>query len=66
VAANSPATIERMPGREAVRFSPLSCFGDVVIRLSAEPGYQLPLPFVGNDHFDSVYAIAPLVAQNLR
>jgi hypothetical protein len=54
VAANSPATIERMPGREAVRFSPLSCFGGVVIRLSAEPGYQLPLPFIGNDHFDSV------------
>jgi hypothetical protein len=66
VAANSPATVEHAAGREAVRFSPLSCFGGVVIRLSAEPGYQLPLPFVGNDHFDSVYAIAPLVAQNLR
>jgi hypothetical protein len=52
VAANSPATVEHAAGREAVRFSPLSCFGGVVIRLSAEPGYQLPLPFVGNDHFE--------------
>lgn len=53
VAANSPATVERAGGREAVRFSPLSCFGGVVIRLSAVPGYQLPLPFAANAHFDS-------------
>lgn len=53
VAANSPATVEHAAGREAVRFSPLSCFGGVVIRLSNAPGYQLPLPFVRNDHFDN-------------
>ncbi|MGV0977066.1 MAG: hypothetical protein ACOYD1_13730 [Candidatus Nanopelagicales bacterium] len=53
VAANSPATVEHAAGQEALRFSPLSCFGGVMIRLSAEPGYQLPLPFIGNDHFDS-------------
>ena len=52
VAANSPATVEHAAGREAVRFSTLSCFGGVVIRLSSEQGYQLPLPFFGNDHFD--------------
>ena len=66
VAANSPATVEHAAGREAVHFSPLSCFGGVVIRLSDGPGYQLPLPFAGNDHFYSVQAIAPLVAQKLR
>jgi hypothetical protein len=54
VAANSPATVEHTAGREAVRFSALSCFGGVVIRLSASPGHQLPLPLVGNDHFDNV------------
>ena len=53
VAANSPATVEHAAGREAVRFSPLSCFGGVVIRFWAEPRYQLPLPFDGNDHFSS-------------
>jgi hypothetical protein len=42
VAANSPATIERSPGSELVRFSPLSSFAGVVIRLSGLPGYQLP------------------------
>ena len=52
VAANSPATIERTVGREAIRFSPLSCFGGVVIRLSDGPECQLPLPFTANDHFD--------------
>jgi hypothetical protein len=66
VAANSPATVEHTAGREAVRFSPLSCFGGVVIRLAPSPGYQLPLPFVENDHFDCVEAITPLVAQKLR
>jgi hypothetical protein len=53
VAANSPATVERLPGRETVRFSPLSCFAGVVIRLSDGPAYQLALPFFANDHFDS-------------
>ena len=52
VAANSPATVERRPGRETVRFSPLSCFAGVVIRLSDGPGHQLALPFPANDHFD--------------
>jgi len=53
VAANSPATVERLPGRETVRFSSLSCFAGVVIRLSDGPAYQLALPFGTNDHFDS-------------
>ena len=53
VAANSPATVERRPGRESVRFSTLSCFGGVVIRLSDGPACQLALPFPTNDHFDS-------------
>jgi hypothetical protein len=53
VAANSPATVERLPGRESVRFSPQSSFGGVVIRLSDGPAYQLALPFAANDHFDS-------------
>lgn len=53
VAANSPATVERQPGRETVHFSPLSCFAGVVIRLSDGPGHQLALPFPTNDHFDS-------------
>lgn len=52
VAANSPAIVERRPGRETVRFSPLSCFGGVVIRLSDGPACQLALPFPANDHFD--------------
>jgi hypothetical protein len=53
VAANSPATVEHAAGREVVRFSPLSGFGGVMIRLSPGAGYQLPLPFTRNDHFDS-------------
>jgi hypothetical protein len=53
VAANSPATVERRAGGERVRFSALSCFAGVVIRLSDRPGYQLALPFPANDHFDS-------------
>lgn len=53
VAANSPATIERSTGRELVRFSPLSSFAGVVIRLSGLPGHQLPLPMFANDHFSS-------------
>lgn len=53
VAANSPAIVEHAAGREAVYFSPLSCFDGVVIRLSNGPGYQLPLPFAENAHFDS-------------
>lgn len=53
VAANSPAIVEHAAGRQAVHFSPLSCFGGVVIRLSNGPSYQLPLPFAENAHFDS-------------
>jgi hypothetical protein len=53
VAANSPATVEHRPGRETLRFSPLSCFDGVVIRLSDGPAYQLVLPFTANDDFDS-------------
>jgi hypothetical protein len=53
VAANSPATVERRAGWERVRFSSLSCFAGVVIRLSDGPGRQLALPFPANDHFDS-------------
>ena len=53
VAANSPATVEHRPGRETVRFSPLSCFAGVVIRVSDGPACQLALPFPANDHFDS-------------
>jgi hypothetical protein len=53
VAANSPAIVERRSGREAVHFSPLSCFDGVVIRVSDEPACQLALPFPTNDRFDS-------------
>jgi len=53
VAANSPATVERRPGRETVCFSPLSPFSGVVIRLSDGPVRQLAMLFPTNDHFDS-------------
>lgn len=53
VAANSPAIVEHTVGQEAIRFSPLSCFDGVVIRLSEGPEYQLPLPFIANDHSNS-------------
>lgn len=54
VAANSPATIDRSDGREVVRFSPLSSFAGVVVRLGGVPGRQLALPLFQSDHFSTV------------
>jgi hypothetical protein len=54
VAANSLATVERSNGHLLVRFSALSSFEGVVIRLSAVVGHQGPLPRFTNDHFSSV------------
>jgi hypothetical protein len=51
VAANSLAAVERTDGRLLVRFSVLSAFEGVVIRLSGAAGHQLPL--FTNDHFAS-------------
>jgi hypothetical protein len=53
VAANSLAAVERTDGRLLVRFSALSSFEGVVIRLSGAAGHQLPLPLFTNDHFPS-------------
>ena len=53
VAANSLAAVERTDGRLLVRFSALSSFEGVVIRLSGAAGLQLPLPLFTNDHFSS-------------
>jgi hypothetical protein len=53
VAANSLAAVERTDGRLLVRFSALSSFEGVVIRLSGAAGHQLPLPLFTNDHFAS-------------
>jgi hypothetical protein len=53
VAANSLAVVERNDGRLLVRFSALSSFEGVVIRLSGAAGHQLPLPLFTNDHFSS-------------
>jgi hypothetical protein len=53
VAANSLATVERNDGRLLVRFSALSSFEGVVIRLSGAVGHQLSLPLFTNDHFPS-------------
>jgi hypothetical protein len=53
VAANSLAAVERNDGRLLVRFSPLSSFEGVVIRLSGVAAHQLPLPLFANDHFSS-------------
>ena len=53
VAANSLATVEHSDGRLLVRFSSLSSFEGVVIRLSGAVGHQLPLPLFTNDHFSS-------------
>jgi hypothetical protein len=53
VAANSPATVDRSDGRVLVRFSPLSSFAGVAVRLSGVSVYQLPLPWFGSDHFSS-------------
>ena len=52
IAANSPATIERMDGRERVRFSHLSSFDGVVIRLSAQLA-PVVVALFANDHFSS-------------
>jgi hypothetical protein len=51
VAANSPATIDRSGGRLVVRFSDLSSFAGVVVRLSGVPTRQLTLPLFQGDHF---------------
>jgi len=53
VAANSLAAVERSEGRLLVRFSALSSFEGVVIRLSGATRHQLPLPLFTNDHFSS-------------
>ena len=53
VAANSLAAVERSDGRLLVRFSALSSFEGVVIRLSGAVAHQLPLPLFTNDHFSS-------------
>jgi hypothetical protein len=53
VAANSPATIDRSGGDLRVRFSPLSSFAGVVVRLGGLPGRQLSLPLFESDHFAS-------------
>ena len=53
VAANSLAAVERTDGRLLVRFSALSSFEGVVIRLSGAAVHQLPLPLFTNDHFAS-------------
>ncbi len=51
VAANSPATVDRSDGRLLVRFSALSSYGGVVIRLAEPVGPQLVLPLFESDHF---------------
>ena len=53
VAANSPATIDRSNGHVRVRFSPLSSFHGVVIRLADTTGCPLTLPPLANHHFSS-------------
>jgi hypothetical protein len=53
IAANSPATLERIDGREQVRFGHLSSFDGVVIRLSGSICRQLSLPLFANDYFSS-------------
>lgn len=57
IAANSPATIDRSNGGVLVRFSPLSSFDGVVIRLADITEHQLSLPLFANDHFSSFSAI---------
>jgi hypothetical protein len=53
VAANSLAAVERNDGRLLLRFSALSSFDGVVIRLCGVVGHQLSLPLFINDHFSS-------------
>jgi hypothetical protein len=66
VAANSPATVDRTGGGVRVRFSPLSSFAGVVVRLDIAPRYQLSLPLFESDHFWTAAAIRAPVAQDLR
>ena len=66
VAANSPATIDRSEGRLRVRFSPMSSFAGVVVRLVGAPERQLSLPLFESDHFQTAGAIRAPVAQDLR
>jgi hypothetical protein len=66
VAANSPATIDRSEGRLRVRFSPMSSFAGVVVRLVGAPERQLSLPLFESDHFWTAGAIRAPVAQDLR
>jgi len=54
VAANSPASIDYADDQVLIRFSPLSSFGGVVIRLPNTPQYRATLPAAANDHFLSV------------
>jgi len=51
VAANSPAIIDHSDDQVLIRFSLLSSFGGVVIRLTNTPGYRGTLPSSANDHF---------------
>jgi hypothetical protein len=66
VAANSPATIDRSEGRLRVRFSPMSSFAGVVVRLVGAPERQLSLPLFESAHFWTAGAIRAPVAQDLR
>jgi hypothetical protein len=66
VAANSPATIDRSEGRLRVRFSPMSSFAGVVVRLGGALERQLSLPLFESDHFWTAGAIRAPVAQDLR
>jgi hypothetical protein len=66
VAANSPATVDRSEGRVRVRFSPMSSFAGVVVRLGGAPERQLSLPLFPSDHFWTTGAIRAPVAQDLR
>jgi hypothetical protein len=66
VAANSPATVDRTGGGVRVRFSPLSSFAGVVVRMDAAPRHQLCLPLFESDHFGSAGANRAPVAQDLR
>ncbi len=51
IAANSPATLDRSDGRLVLRFSSLSSFAGVVVRLGGVPTRQLILPLFQSDHF---------------
>jgi len=51
VAANSPAIIDHADDQVLIRFSPLSSFAGVVIRLPNTPASQGTSPSSANDHF---------------